>query len=288
VAKTVYLNGRWLSEDQAKVSVFDGGFLHGAGLFETIRVEYGRPFRLESHINRLRTSAEKLLRPLSRETLPPPADVVELVRKNTLDAARVRLTVTAGPMRTDEERDDADLTACMTASPLSGYPPQFYQTGVQVRICSFKQSPDDPTTGHKTTCYLPRLLGLREAHAAKCVEAVWFTTQNELAEGSISNIFLVADGKLATPPLTTPVLPGIARGVVLELAEKLGIAAEERRLCIDDLLDAKECFLTNSIMQVMPVVRVERRDIGLGKPGEVTRSLMEAYRETVRKECSER
>ncbi len=154
-----------------------------------------------------------------------------------------------------------------------------------VMVSTFRQSPDDPIAGHKTTAYLPRLLALREAQHARCMEAIWFTTGNTLAEGSISNVFTVRDDMLSTPPLDTPVLPGIARGVVLELAARLGLKAREAALTIDDLLDADEVFLTNAIMQVMPVVRVEMHDIGKGTVGPVAKRLGEAYREVVRKEC---
>ena len=152
-------------------------------------------------------------------------------------------------------------------------------------ICPFRQSADDPIAGHKTTGYLPRLLGLREAQKAHCLEAVWFTTRNQLAEGSISNVFVVQGGVLKTPALATPVLPGLTRAAVLEVARKSGIETVETDLGIGDLLDADECFLTNTIMELMPVIRVERRDIKDGKVGPMTRKLGDLYRELVQEEC---
>lgn len=280
----VYLNGQFLGSGEAHVGVTDGGFLHGAGLFETIRVEDGRPFRLEAHIDRLRNSASKLLQPISREQLPDTAIVAELLERNALRDARLRLTVTAGPMIERLEVPAPGMTVCLTASPLTAYPPALYEQGVTVVICQFRQSQGDPTGGHKTTSYLPRLLGLREAHAARCMEAIWFTNSNQLAEGSISNVFVVRSGRLLTPPLHTPVLPGIARAVVFEEAAKLGIDAAEKALTINDLLDAEEVLLTNSIMQVMPVTRVEKRDIAGGRVGPLARKLLAAYREATRRE----
>ena len=285
MTSNVYFNGEFLSGAEAKVSVYDGGWLHGAGLFETMRAENGRVFRLESHLARLMRSATTLMRPLQRDELPSRVDFLELLQRNDLKVARVRLTVSAGSMQGNTEEQGQPLTVCATASPLP--PPQtgLYETGAPVVVCSFRQSPSDPLAGHKTTAYLPRLLGLREAQRARCMEALWFTTANRLAEGSISNVFVVAKGMLKTPPLDTPVLPGIARGVVFELAKSAGIDTEEQPLTIDDLLDADEVLLTNAIMQVMPVIRVEKRDIAEGRVGPVARQLLEAYRDLVRKEC---
>ncbi len=283
---TVYLNGAFVSEREAQVSVFDGGWLHGAGLFETMRAEGGRIFKLETHLERLRRSANAILTPIERDDLPEKAVFEELVSRNALKEARVRLTITAGSMR-DAEPNTPRLTICATASPLSGYPAELYDRGVQAAVCDFRQSPSDPLAGHKCTAYLPRLLGLRQAQQKHCLEALWFTTSKELAEGSISNVFVVRGGILKTPPLETPVLPGIARGLVLTIASDCNIECEQCALSIDDLLDADEVLLTNAIMQVMPVVRVERRDIGDGRVGPVAKQLYREYRNRLLQECGE-
>jgi len=285
VTSYVYLNGGFLPTTDAKISVCDGGWLHGAGLFETMLAENGRIFRLESHVNRLMRSAARLLTPVQRDDLPSRVDFLELLERNELKVARVRMTVSAGSMRADAEPEVRSLTVCVTASPLSPPSPTAYETGVQVVICKFRQSPSDPLAGHKTTAYLSRLVSLRAAQEARCAEALWFTTANRLAEGSISNVFVVHKGVLKTPPLDTPVLPGIARGVVLALADEAGIQTDQCPLTIDDLLDADEVLLTNAIMQVLPVIRVERRDIGDGRVGSVAKRILEAYRRLVRKEC---
>jgi branched-chain amino acid aminotransferase len=286
LTSTIYLNGAFVDEREAKVSVYDGGWLHGAGLFETMRAEDGCVFKLESHIERLRRSAAELLAPMERDALPIAAVFAELLKRNNLQTARVRLTVSAGPMREGSGTSTAlRLTVCATAAELSSYPRDFYEKGVGVVICPFRTSPSDPIAGHKTTGYLPRLLGLRRAQQALCVEALWFTTGNRLAEGSISNVFAVRDGVLKTPPLDTPVLPGIARGVVIDIARQAGIEAHECPLSIDDLLDADEVFLTNAIMQVMPVRRVEKHDIRDARVGPMTRRLLAEYCECVRREC---
>jgi branched-chain amino acid aminotransferase len=285
MSRVVLFNGELVSEGDAHVAICDGGWLHGAGLFETIRAANGRVFRLDAHLGRLRNSAEKILRPLDGRTLPTADQLQELLRRNELVDARLRITVSAGEMRPTASDAPASMTVCVTAVPLAEYPPACYQKGITVVICPYRQCPDDPLVGHKTTSYLSRLLGLRAAERARCQEALWFTTRNELAEGSISNVFVVRNGRLFTPPLDTPVLPGIARAVVMETARKTGIDVQEARLGIDDLLDADECFLTNVVMTVMPVVRVERRDIGAGRVGDCTCGLLNLFREEIRKDC---
>lgn len=281
----VLFNGEFVREGDAHVVISDGGWLHGAGLFETIRAAGGRVFRLNAHLDRLRNSAEQVLRPLDERSLPTADQLENLLRRNELVDARLRITVSAGEMRPTTSDEPSSMTVCVTAVPLAEYPPAYYEKGITAVICPYRQCPDDPLVGHKTTSYLPRLLGLRAAERARCQEALWFTTRNELAEGSISNVFVVRNGRLFTPPLNTPVLPGVARAVVLELARETGIEANEARLGIDDLLDADECFLTNVVMTVMPVVRVERREIGTGRVGDCARGLFNAFRETIRKEC---
>ena len=280
-----FFNGKIIPASDAHIGIYDGGWLHGAGLFETMRAENGRVFRLESHIARLRRSAERLMRPIAREELPSRVDFLELLERNELQVARVRLTVTAGSMQPAGQDASQPLTICATAVPLSPLPAELYQTGIQVVITEHRVSPSDPVVGHKTTSYLPRLLGLREAQRARCMEALWFTTAKHLAEGSITNVFIVQKGVLKTPPVGTPVLPGIARSVVLELARKMDLEATECPISIDDLLDADEVMLTSVIMQVMPVIRVEKHDIGGGQVGPIAKKLREAFQTTVRKEC---
>jgi len=287
VNREVWLNGSFLPETDARIGIDDGGWLHGAGLFETMWAESGRVFRLEAHLGRLLRSAEKLLSVVALDSLPGRAQFEELLARNELTDARLRLTVTAGSMREDVEAQRRPLSVCLTAFPAATYPARFYEEGVAVVVSPYRQCTSDPTAGHKTVCYLPRLLALRDARRAGCEEALWFTEFNHLAEGSISNVFIVRDSVLKTPALETPVLPGIARSAVLELAQARGMRTDFAPLTIDDLLDADEVFLTNVAMQVMPVVRVEQRDIKESKVGPVTRELLGSFRELVRKECNE-
>ena len=286
MSETIYLNGEYLPGSEARISVYDGGFLHGAGLFETMRADYGKIFRLDAHLDRMLNSAEKLGLPIERPDLPLSKDFHDLLRRNELQTARVRMTVTVGSMLASSAKEGrSELTVCVTAAELPPYPAELFARGMSVMIATFTQSTLDPMAGHKTIDYLPRLLALRNARKFNCGEALWFTPQNYLAEGCISNVFVVTGGALATPPLNTPVLPGVSRSVILELAQAHDIPVEEKPLNINDVLDADEVFLTNSSMQAMPVCHVEKKEIGGGKPGAMTAKLRSWFQELVETEC---
>lgn len=301
MSSILLVNGRFVPEAEATVSASDAGLLHGAGLFETMRADHGKVFRYQQHIDRLLGSVELMLRPVDPAELPTQAQVEELIKRNHLSTARIRMTVTAGPMRSDlrgaagadrgrngtnsNEPDLPPLTSIVSASALTPYPDDMYRHGVAVMICPFRTSTRDATAGHKTTAYLPRLIGLRRAQEKRCLEAIWFTTENRLAEGSISNVFLVSNGVLRTPPLDTPVLPGVTRGAIFDVASELNIDHREEPLTIEDLLDADEVLLTNTTMHVMPVVRVEKHDIADGKPGPMAAMLHEHLLKLIDKEC---
>jgi branched-subunit amino acid aminotransferase/4-amino-4-deoxychorismate lyase len=285
MTEIVFLNGEFVPAADARISIYDGGFLHGAGLFETMRADFGKVFRLTEHIDRMLNSAAKLGLPIERPDLPLPGDFDELIQRNNLVTARLRMTVTVGALHTTTPADAPSLTVCVTAADLQPPPADLLVRGMSVLITTFTQSNADPMAGHKTIAYLPRLLALRSAQKLGCSEALWFTPQNYLAEGCISSVFIVRGGALATPPLNTPVLPGVSRSVVLEIAAAEGIPAEEKALNINDVLDADEIFITNSSLQVAPVCRVEKKDIGTGKPGPMTARIRGAFQDVVKHEC---
>ncbi len=270
----VFLNGQIIPAAQANVSITDGGYLYGMGLFETLRAVNGRVFRLDYHIDRLFASASALAVPIEQNKEELTEAVSKLLQTNELADARMRITATSAPGDTGPRGN-----LLITAAPFVPYSKDYYTNGARVVITDFRQNPKDPTCGHKSLCYVPRLIALRQAHEKLAAEAIWFTTENRLAEGCVSNVFLVKDGKLCTPPLDTPVLPGIARKTVLEIAEEKKIPHSETKLSIRDLLAADEIFLTNVIMEVLPVCAVEAHTVGTGTPGEVTKKLMEAYKQ---------
>lgn len=282
----VWLNDGLVDAAQAKVSISDAGLVHGAGLFETMASFNGRVFRLDRHIGRLLRSADRLGIGCRLDSNGLVGAVQSTIAGCGLEDARVRLTITGGSPPGDQGGPETPQgTVFVTATEFTAYPAEFYKEGMMAVVCPYRLSPSDPLWGHKTTNYLGRLMGLQRAQKAGGGEALWFTSEGLLAEGCISNIFLGQEEKVITPSLETPVLPGITRAAVLELAEEMGMDHAEGDLTIDHLLDADEVFLTNSIMGVMPVCRIEGKEISAGKPGPLSKRLGDAYRALVDREC---
>ena len=279
----VWLDGRFVPLEQANVSVFDAGFQHAVGLFETMRAQNGRVFRLRAHLARLDESARILRLSESLQTSPLATAVQETLDRNQLEDARVRLTLTGGAL--NRRLDDAgrsDPTILIHAQPRTTYPDALYTQGIRVVVANDRLSPFDSHSGHKTLAYWPRLAALQAAGAHGASEALWFTVSNHLASGSTSNVFLVREGTILMPPargeesdgaLPAPVLPGITRAALVEVAREHGIALEHRLVDIEDVLGADELLLSNSGWGVLPVVGVEKESIGAGVPGPVFAAL---------------
>ncbi len=279
--QNVYLNGQLVPADEAQISVSDVGLLHGASVFTTLAAFNGRAFRLDRHIFRLLGTAALLDLIVDADPHTLTAAVDELLAANDLRRARLRITLTPGAV--GQERS----TTLVTAVPLPEYPDEWYADGIGVVVSSYKQWMGDPTCGNKTGCYFPRILARQEAHHKGAQEALWYTGDNHLAEGCFTNVFLVIDGVVRTPPRDTPVLPGVTRQAVLELCERLDIPHDaETPLTVKDMLAAEEIFLTGSTMGLVPVGHVERHEVGDGEVGPVTDRLMEAYRELVETETT--
>lgn len=283
MGEQVFLNDKLIDIDKATISVTDSGFLYGAGLFETMRSHNGVVFALADHLDRLFFSASNLSinNPYEKDYITDA--VYKVLTANKLTDARLRLTFTNGPMA--EADEDRKPTLLITATKFRPYPAEYYKNGVLVVLCPFRQNPNDPTCGHKTTSYYSRMIALNAAHQRKAAEALWFTPDNHLAEGCVSNVFLVKDSTLYTPPIETPVLAGVARKAICQLALKNSIELIEKDLNINDVLGADEVFLTNVIMQVMPITRVEKHTVGDGKVGPTVKKLQRSFTEFVENEC---
>jgi branched-chain amino acid aminotransferase len=292
MADNVYLNGRIIPAAEATISAFDAGLLHGASSFTTMLARDGRVFRLDRHLGRLFDTLASLGLQTSATREQLAEAVAELLTANELADARVRITLTPGPLHTGragEGSAPAEPTTLITAEPLPHYPEHWYTKGIGVVISSQRQLAGDITFGRKTGCYLPRILARREAAAKGVDEALWFTNTNRLAEACFCNVFLVLGGEVLTPPLETPVLPGVVREAVLELCSRLDIpASDSLELTVREMLDAQEAFLTSSTMGIRPVVRIESHAVGDEKPGPVTRRIMDAYRQLIETECPPR
>lgn len=278
--KKVFLNDRIVFADEAKINASDSSFLYGSGLFETMRCNNGVIFSLNDHLDRLFYSDRKLSINISYDRDYITNALYRTIKANELTDARIRLTVSSGPMNNDRQCS----TLLITATNLESYPAVLYEKGALAVLSSYKQNPADPTVGHKTTSYFSRLIALKAAHRKNAAEAIWFTVDNRLAEGCVSNVFLVKDGVICTPSVETPVLAGIARKSLCRLALDNSVELIEGFLSIDDLLAADEIFLSNVIMQVLPVTNVEAHQVGDGKVGVVTKKMAELFKDKVEKE----
>lgn len=274
----VFLNDKVIDDTEAHISVSDSGFLYGMGLFETMRCTGGRVFALDDHLDRLFTSAGQLAINNPYEKGYIKDAIRQALEANNLADARLRLTLTNGPMA---QGGETKATLLITVTRFEPYPAEYYQNGVGVVLTDFRQNTQDPIVKHKTTNYFSRLLALNIAHQKKAAEALWFTTDNRLAEGCVSNVFCVTDSAIYTPTLDTPILPGIMRKTVCEIAKAQSINLVEKDLTIKDLLAADEIFLTNVIMLILPVVAVEAHTVGNGKVGPMTKKLMKYLEKVV-------
>ncbi|OWY72644.1 hypothetical protein B7486_06935 [cyanobacterium TDX16] len=291
----VFLNGKIVPASEARVSVFDAGFTHAAGLFETMRAYGGKVMRLDAHLLRLMHSASTLeiQMPAAMEAAVPSATddlrqgIADVLSANELTNARLRLVMTPGdiPRPGQDPEHRASPTVLVTASPVQPYPEQLYTRGMRVCISPYKQNRHDPLAGHKTLAYLPRLLAMKDAADRQCQEALWFTAENRLAEGSICNVFVVMGDRVLTPPVDTPVLPGVVRASIIEVCHANDIQIEEAPIDINMLMEAQEVFLTGTVLEVMPVTSIEKHMVGDGAVGDISKRIGGLYRELVAREC---
>jgi branched-chain amino acid aminotransferase len=275
----IYLNGRFVPKDEARVSVFDHGFLYGDGVYETLRAYDGRLFLLRKHLARLKRSAAavSLRLPLSLEQIG--AALEKTLRVNKLRDAYVRVQISRGP---GEIGLDPGLcavpTVVITAKPFHDYPARCYEQGVAVSLVKTRRNhPSALPPAVKGTNFLNNILAKIEAIKAGAFEGIMLNVDGYVAEGTISNIFLVKNGVLATPGLETGILEGVTRGLVLRLARRLKIPVEEGLLRPAKFIAADECFITNTTMELMPVAAIDGKRVGNGTPGQVTRRLHREY-----------
>ena len=286
----VYLNGALIPRSEARVSVFDHGFLYGYGLFETMRAYHGRIFLLERHLSRLLKSAEAIGLDSKLAGIDLGKACLDTLAANGLEEARLRLTVSRGEVESfPGDSSNITPTVLVTARHYSPLPAEAYDQGFRVGVSSLRQYSQSLLARIKSTSYLLNMLARLEAEAAGLDESLLLNEQGSITEGSTSNIFFAASGSLVTPSLKSGILPGITREVVIELAGTLGIIVTESEVRLEDLKRFDEAFLTNSMMEIIPLVAV--RDItgkvitiGSGKPGKVTRRLMAAYKEMVERD----
>lgn len=277
----VWLDGALVEEGEAKVSVFDHGLLYGDGVFEGIRFYNGRVFRLEEHVRRLFDSARAIMLKMIWTPEEVSVAVRETIQANGLTDGYVRLVVTrgAGGLGLDPNRCEKP-SMFVIASTISLYPDQYYEEGLALVTCSTRRpTPGSLSPQVKSLNYLNNVMAKIEALQAGAMEGIMLNEQGFVAECTGDNIFIVRDGTIFTPPVADGALDGITRNVILELCEQLGVPFVEKTMTRYDLYVADECFLTGTAAEVIPVVALDQRSIGDGKPGEISKKMISAFRE---------
>ena len=279
----IYIDGKFYPEEEAKVSVFDHGLLYGDGVFEGIRAYEGRVFKLEEHLRRLEDSAQAILLkiPLDREGMR--AAVLETCKRNKMKSGYLRLVVTRGKGYLGLSPDRCKKpTIIIIASELELYPEKYYREGLRVvTVPTWRNSPAALDPSIKSLNYLNNILAKIEGQQAGAQEVILLNPQGLVAECSGDNIFFIRDQVLVTPKLSSGALNGITRNTVLDLAREAGWKTREDDVRRYDLFTAEEMFLTGTGAEVIPVVEVDGRVIGTGKPGKHTADLIRRYHKLV-------
>ena len=261
-----YVNGEFVPDRDATVSVHDRGFRYGDGVFDTLRAYDGRPFLLDEHVRRLVAASNALgIGGLPSEDALS-ALIHEVISRNGLSNALIRTMVTRGVSDGWEPAPTARPSMVVVGRAFSGYPDHLYRDGASIVVVTtirMPASPLDPVL--KSLNRLPQVQAKREAMARGADEAVLCTDTGLVAEGSVSNVFYVDAGRIITPPASVGLLPGVTRGVVVDLARREGIACDEAPFAPEDLQGADEVFLTSTGMEVLPVTRVDGRPIEIGR-----------------------
>ena len=281
MSRDIYLNGEIVPEDQAKVSVFDHGYLYGDGIFEGIRAYNGRVFMLDQHIKRLYESAKTIMLdiPLSREEME--TAILETIRANELRDAYIRVVVSRG--EGDLGLDPSKCpkpTIVIIASAIQLYPEEMYETGLKlVTVPTRRNGPEMVNPRIKSLNYLNNIMARIEANMQDAPEAIILNSDGYVAECTGDNIFIISEDTLYTPPIYAGILKGTKREVVLEIAADMGLEVREELFTRHDVFNADECFLSGTAAEVIPVVEVDSRKVGDGEVGDRTAALIAKFRE---------
>ncbi len=280
----IYIDGRFYSEADAKISVFDHGLLYGDGVFEGIRFYNGRVFRLEEHLERLWDSARSICLeiPISQKEMTDA--LLETIRQNGLREGYIRLLVTRGVGNlglnpTQCKRPSVIIIAAVIAL----YAKEMYEKGLSVVTCATRRvNPGALNPAVKSLNYLNNVMARIEANLANADEALMLNDQGNVAECTADNVFIIKHGQIFTPPISAGALRGITRAVAFEIAAEMGVRITETDITRHDVFTADECFLTGTAAEVVPVVRADGRMIGEGKPGPITTRMVARFREITR------
>lgn len=279
----IFLNGQYVTKEDAKISVYDHGFLYGDGVFEGIRVYSGNIFRMKEHMDRLYNSAKSILLeiPYSQDELTK--IVAKTIEKNQVEDAYIRLVVSRGVGDLGlDPYNCANASVVVIVEPLAIYPKELYESGLEiVTVATRRNRPDVLSPKVKSLNYLNNVLVKIEAHLANVSEALMLNDQGYVAEGSADNIFILKNNCFYTPPGYVGALEGITRNAVIDIAKELGYEVKEEPFTRHDVYTAEEVFLTGTAAEVIAVVKVDGRTIGDGIPGIHTKNLLSKFRERV-------
>ncbi|MDP8230646.1 MAG: branched-chain-amino-acid transaminase [Candidatus Gorgyraea atricola] len=282
----VYINGEYFDKKDAKISVFDHGLLYGDGVFEGIRSYNRLVFRLNEHIDRLYESAHGIMMKINLSKKDMTKAVIDTLKLNSLDDAYIRLIVTRGVGDLGlDPRKCKNASIIIITDKIQLYPEKLYKEGLKIITVSTPRNiPEALNPQIKSLNYLNNILAKIEAVNNGYEEALMFTASGYVAECTGDNIFIVKGDSLITPPAYLGILKGITRDAVMGIAKKLGFDAREDVLTRHNLFTADECFLTGTAAEIIPVVSIEKRTIGAGKPGKMTLKLMKEFRELTKKD----
>lgn len=281
---TIYLDGEYVPQEKAVISVFDHGLLYGDGVFEGIRAYHNRVFKLQNHLVRLYESARSINMTIPISIAEMEEVVLGTCRHNNIRDGYIRLVVTrgVGDLGLDPRKCPRPTIFCIAAS-IQLYPQEYYEKGLEViTVATRRNIPEACNPRVKSLNYLNNIYAKIEANLHGVLEAIMLNAEGYVAEATGDNIFLVKNGVLITPPVHAGILEGITRNTVMELARARGIEVVEKLFTRHDIFIADECFLTGTAAEVIPTVKVDGRVIGNGKPGEMTRELIAAFRDLTR------
>ncbi len=279
--KLIYLNGEFVTKAEAKISVFDHGFLYGDGIFEGIRAYHGRIFKCKEHLDRLYESAKTIMLNIGISKGEMEEVLCSTLRKNNLDNAYIRLVVSrgVGDLGLDPNNCAGASIICI-ADQIKIYPQEMYEQGLDVKTVAVRRTnPDSLSPRVKSLNYLNNIMAKIESTQAGVVEAIMLTQEGYVVEGTADNIFILRRGALLTPPLSSGCLEGVTRNAVIELAKKRGLEVREELFNRHDVYNAEECFLTGTAAELIPVVKADGRVIADGQPGEIFKDLLKDFRD---------
>ncbi len=285
MSQQVYINGRYYSREDAKISVYDHGLIYGDGVFEGLRIYGGIVFRLREHMQRLYESALALQIPISMPIEIFEAEVKEAVRRNEAHDGYIRLIITrgTGPLGLDPYKC-CDSQTIIIVDAIAIYPKEYYDNGLElVTASTIRNHPAALSPRIKSLNYLNNILAKIEGLRAGCIETLMLNHKGEVAECTGDNLFIVKSQNLFTPPTDAGILAGITRSVVMQLAVSHGMPSHERTLTRHDIYVAEECFLTGTAAEVIGVTKLDGRLIGDGQVGPITRKLMKLFAEEARR-----